>query len=114
MEDLKIEKNNQKLDPKTEEKLQEKVEILLRQGKPNWDIPHTQATVSWMRELIKAEGGNERILVPVMYLHDTGYPEVREGYNFEELMASKAEHEELGAQNAREILPGLGFSSQEV
>jgi HD superfamily phosphodiesterase len=59
-----------KLDKETEGKLKAEALKYLEKGKPGWDIPHTLASVYWMKRLIEKEGGDERILVTAMYLHD--------------------------------------------
>lgn len=103
-----------KLDSNTEKQIKSEVVKLLQKGKPDWDIPHTLDAVKWIKILIKEEDGDERILVPTMYFHDTGYPLLKEGYNFEELIRSKEKHEERSANNAKEILPKLSFSEEEI
>ncbi len=74
------------LDAKTEEKLKSEVLRYLEMGKPEWYIPHTLASVFWMRKLIESEGGDERILVTTMYLHDIGYYALlKKGYGFDDI-----------------------------
>ncbi len=101
-----------KLSPQTEEKIKEIAISYLKECKPDWDIPHTLNTVEWMKRLIKREGGNEKILITTMYLHDIGYPKLQKGYDFDDLMESKKNHAELGAIEAKKILKGLGFFSE--
>jgi len=60
------------LDNKLEQKLKSVAIKYLERGRPNWDVPHTLACVYWMKELLKHESGNPKILVTAMYLHDTG------------------------------------------
>jgi hypothetical protein len=103
-----------KLDKETEEKLKSEVLKYLEKGKPDWGIPHTLASVYWIRKLIEKEGGNEKILVTVMYLHDVGYPVFRKGYSFDEVMQAKAEHIVRGIKIARDILTKLRYSSSEI
>jgi len=103
-----------RLDAETEEKLKSEAVAYLKDGKPDWDIPHTLLTVHWMRELIDAEGGDERILVSTMYLHDIGYPKLKKGYTFDDLMKSKQSHDEIGAKPAKPILEKLGYPEAEV
>ena len=99
--------------------LEEKVKLeamkYLEKGKPNWDIPHTLRAVYWMKELIKREGGDEKILVTAMYLHDIGYPNLQEGYDFNDLINSKKDHSKLGALEAEKVLGNLEeFSEDEI
>lgn len=66
-----------KLDKGKEEEIKAIAIRHLKEGKPEWDVPHTLASVDWMRKLIEREGGNEKVLVTAMYLHDIGYPKLR-------------------------------------
>ena len=69
--------------------------------------------VYYIRELIEREGGDERILVSVMYLHDIGYPHLQRGYNFGDSLKAKENHGEQGALLAEPILRKLGYSDSE-
>ncbi|MFH0979268.1 MAG: HD domain-containing protein [Candidatus Woesearchaeota archaeon] len=102
------------LDQKTEEKLKSEAIKYLKNGKPDWDIPHTIFSVDWMRKLMQEEGGNERILVTAMYLHDIGYPKLKRGYDFDDMIKSKKHHAELGAERSKRILKRLGYSAEEM
>lgn len=104
-----------KLSKKLEERL--KIEAIkeLEKGKPDWDVPHTLNAVKWMKKLIKNEGGNEKVLIPAIYLHDAGYPRLKNGYDYEDMMKSKKLHARRGAQFAKKILPKIGgFSEKEI
>lgn len=105
-----------KLNEKLEEKVKKAVlEILERGGRPDWDIPHTLDSVHWMKKLVKKEGGNEKILVTAMYFHDTGYPNLREGYSMEEVLRAKKNHAANGEKNVKQNLKIIGgFSNQEI
>lgn len=104
-----------KLDKKLEERLKSEVLKYLKKGKPDWDIPHTLASVYWMRRLIEKEGGNEKVLVTTMYLHDIGYYGMFEkGYKFDDVMASKPAHAIRGAEESKKILRELGYSPSEI
>lgn len=102
-----------KINKKIEEKIKKEAVKLLKNGKPNWDIPHTLDAVRWMKRLVKAEGGNEKVLVTVMYFHDTGYPILEKGYSFKESLESKKSHALRGSLNARKILSKISNFSQE-
>lgn len=103
------------LDARLEKKLKSKVMEYLKKGKPGWDVPHTLASVYWMRKLIEIEGGNERILITTMYLHDIGYYSLlKKGYGFDKLMASKKAHMIRGAEESKKILKELGYSPSEI
>lgn len=103
-----------KLDKATEEKLKSEAFKHLINKELGWDIPHTLASVDWMRKLIEKEGGNERILVTAMYLHDIGYPELRKGYDFDDRINTKKNHAEVGAEKAGKILRKLGYPDDEI
>ncbi len=103
-----------KLDKITEKKIKEEALGLLKDGKPEWDIPHTLNVVKWMKILIKEEGGNERILIPTAYFHDTGYEKLKKGYDFDDMMRAKKSHAENGAKNVEKIFPKLDFNKEEI
>lgn len=104
-----------KLDGKHEDKIKTEALLLLEQGKQGWDAPHTLAAVDWMRKLIAKEGGNEKILVTAMYLHDIGYANKR-GAGLKDIMSNtKLDHEEIGAREAEKIIRKIGgFSPEEI
>jgi len=77
------------LDSKLEEKIKLRAFEYLKRGKETWDIPHTLSAVHYVRELIKKEGGDEKILVTTMYFHDTGYPALAKDYDFGDLLDAK-------------------------
>lgn len=105
------------LDKKIEGLIKNKALKLLVSGRPNWDKKHTLSTVKWMRELINKEGGNERILIPAMYLHDTGYEQLPKGYSHKFMLKNKRkwDHGKAGASIAEKFLPKLNyFSDNEI
>ncbi len=104
-----------KLSLELEKKLREAALKQLEKGRTGWDIPHTLNSVEWMKKLIKHEGGNEKILITTMYLHDTGYPNIKKGYNFGTVKKHKAMHAEKGTKIAEEVLKKFKeFSSEEI
>lgn len=96
-----------------EEKVEKEAIRLLKNGKPDWDIPHTLDAVDWIRKLTAKEGGNEKILVTAIYLHDTGYPPLESGYDFNDLIKSKNAHAEIAAKNAELFLEKIDDFSKE-
>ena len=101
-----------KLDEKIEDRI--KKESLRHLGhRPNWDVGHVMNAVHWMKILIKGEGGNERVLLPAIYLHDSGYPRLKEGYSFEDSVIAKKDHAEVGAKMARKFLPSLSYFTED-
>jgi len=104
-----------RLDPKTEKSLKQKALEILENGRPNWDIPHTLATVYWMRKLLESEEGNERILVTTMYLHDIGYSKAGGKLNdYDSIEKANASHMHDGVEIARPILEELHYTNNEV
>lgn len=94
--------------------LKKEVLNILRNGRPNWDVPHTLATVHYIKKLLKYEGGDERILITTMYLHDIGYSWVRKDLNKRDnVMKSKSDHMKNGVIFARPILQKLGYGEEE-
>jgi len=97
-----------------EEKLKSKALKYLAKSRPEWDIPHTLASVNWIKKLIEAEGGNEKILVSAMYLHDIGYAFLKKGETVKQTMSVKTEHMSFGGREAKKILSKLDYSSDEI
>jgi hypothetical protein len=84
-------------------------------GRENWDIPHTLLAVEWMKKIIQNEGGNKKILIPAIYFHDSGYPLVKKGYNYNEVMAAKPDHAKNGAEFAKTVLEKIKeFNEEEI
>ncbi len=105
------------LSQELEEKLKSKVLNILENARPNWEIPHMLATVHYIKELLKKEKGNPKILVSTMYLHDIGYAELfkNKKADYEGIKDSKKEHMIKGAILAEKILKELiVFSEEEI
>lgn len=103
-----------KLEKELEEKIKSSVlEKIGNGGRQEWDIPHTLCSVKWIKRLLEKNEGNEKILVPVMYFHDSCYPSNKAGYSFEKSQEMKESHAERGADFSREILNKIGGFSQE-
>lgn len=102
-----------KLDKKIENQIKKECLRLLVDGRPNWDVKHTISAVKWMKKLIETEGGNEKILIPAIYLHDVGYEKLPTGYSHELMMKNKKEkdHGLVGSRIAAEYLPKLKYFS---
>lgn len=97
--------------------LRSKAMAYLEKGRPNWDAPHTEETVRWMEELIENEGGNRRVLVSTMWLHDIGYSGLFDGQpaSFDNVMGDvRSNHMRQGADLARKILTELGYPLNEI
>jgi len=102
-----------KIEKKTEETLIAELKSIF--AKDNWDYEHSLASAKWMKRLIKGEGGNEKILVTAMYLHDIGYAEIlKDGYTLEQRISSKPTHPIIGAEKAKALLSTLGYAPEEI
>ncbi|MFA6422416.1 MAG: HD domain-containing protein [Candidatus Buchananbacteria bacterium] len=82
----------------------------------SWNYHHTILAVSWMKKLIKAEGGNPLILVTAMYLHDIGYSKYlnSDNYTLADRIKAKKKHMIAGAMMAKSILKKLNFSNANI
>ena len=91
----------------------------LRQGRPQWDEPHTRAVVYYAEELTQAVRGDALVVTTAAWLHDIGYFGLFEGPTsggYQAVSAQKALHMEVGARLADEFLrrPGVAeFYTQE-
>ena len=95
--------------------LEERVLEILKLGRPNWDVPHTLATVYWMKELLKTESGNEKILISTMYLHDIGYSKTKGDFNTRKgTVDAKDDHMKNGVIIAKPILESLDYNKDEI
>jgi len=102
-----------KLEKEIEEKLIQTIKEIFVED--DWDLRHTFSAVSAMKKIIAKEGGCERVLVPVMYLHDIGYVgALKTCYSLEDRIKAKAGHMERGSKLAKEILSKLNFSPEEI
>lgn len=103
-----------KLEKEIEEKLIKEVHNIFADDKFVYE--HTLSTARCMKELVSKEGGNEKVLVTAMYLHDIGYAGLIKGKPaFDAYVAVKPKHMILGAERAVEILIRLGgYSKNEI
>jgi putative nucleotidyltransferase with HDIG domain len=105
------------MDNNLEEKLKIEVFKYLEKGRPNWDLPHTLAVVHWMKELLKGEGGNSRVLITAAYLHDIGYANMFDESNYDDdsVMVMRSKHMQIGVEYSRNILDKVkGFEKEEI
>lgn len=94
--------------------LKKEVLNILRNGRPNWDIPHTLTSVYYMKKLLKHEIGDKKILISTMYLHDIGYSWVRMDLNKRDnVIKSKVDHMKNGVIFGRQILDKLDYTDDE-
>jgi len=90
---------------------------ILKNGRPNWDIPHTKAAVFWVKKLSEEEGlteKEEKILLSAIYLHDIGYSTTQVVAEFESVANAKADHMVSGCEMARQVLKKLNYSGRET
>ncbi len=79
----------------------------LRQGRKEWDEPHTRAVAFYVEEIAKSEGLDTLVLKTAAWLHDTGYIGLFDGNeskNLGQVMDRKTMHMINGAKYAKEFL----------
>jgi len=104
------------LDQKIESQIKEKAFEYMKQSRPGWNVPHLHAAIFYMKELLAHEGGDPRILLPAIYLHDIGYAGMlNEDYSYDENKKVKKDHMIIGARVAKQLLIDIGeFSEDEI
>jgi len=106
------------LDPALEQKIKAIAITYLEKGKPIWDVEHTLKSVEYLKELLKREGGNGRILITAAYLLDIGYgltDIAKKKITFIRVLEYKQAHATLGSREAEKILRESGeFSEEEI
>jgi len=98
-----------KMNANKENQIKNRTLALLKNGRPDFDVPHTLAVVYWMKELLKNEAGDEKILIPAAYLHDIGYSRMKIAAGWQGTKDAKKDHMAHGAALAKPILKDLGF-----
>ncbi|MEK9150131.1 MAG: PAS domain S-box protein [Candidatus Desantisbacteria bacterium] len=86
------------------------------------DMAHLYASLEMAKKLLEKEGGNERIVIPAIILHDTGWhifsrgeeQRVRKPVLSLEDMELKHKHEIEGSNIARKILQELALPEGEI
>lgn len=79
----------------------------LRQGRADWDEPHTRAVVFYAVLLAKAENQDIPTLFTTAWLHDIGYFGLfqdQQAKDWGQIKERKALHMEIGAAKSREFL----------
>jgi HD superfamily phosphodiesterase len=81
---------------------------------------HTRISLDFAKRLLAAEGGDPRIVIPAILLHDIGWSKVPEaqqllafGPNVKDPDLTRV-HEREGARMAEEILVSLGYEGERV
>jgi len=76
---------------------------------------HTRVAYSFALKLLEAEGGDERVVIPAVLLHDLGWKMVPEDLQLKAFGPGKNDreinrvHEVEGAKKAREILESVNY-----
>ncbi|MBI4777703.1 PAS domain S-box protein [Candidatus Desantisbacteria bacterium] len=72
----------------------------------NTDLVHLNTALSMAKRLIAIEGGNERVIIPAIILHDTGW----QGFSYEEESAARritVQLEEIRLRHQHELAGGV-------
>jgi len=107
------------LDSTLEQKIKTIALTYLKKGKPIWDVFHALKSVEYMKELLKNEGGNGRILITATYLLNIGYGLTKiakeKEIGFVTILKFKQQHAILGSQEAEKILRKIDdFTEEEI
>lgn len=99
-----------------EEYLKDKILPKLEEGRPNWDKPHTEAVVHYLKKIIDNSPDldlDREVLLIAAYTHDWGYAGLfRDGkpLDYENVESVKQSHMEIGAKKVKELLKNSVFS----
>ncbi|MCX6786172.1 MAG: hypothetical protein NTZ18_05015 [Candidatus Komeilibacteria bacterium] len=107
------------LDKGLEQKIKNEALTYLKKGKPIWDVFHALKSVEYMKELLKNEGGNARILITATYLLNIGYGltkiDKEKEMGFVTVLRFKQRHALLGSKEADKILRQINeFTEEEI
>ncbi|MFC1666172.1 HD domain-containing protein [Nanoarchaeota archaeon] len=90
----------------------------MEKSRPDWNVPHFYTAIFYMEKLIEKEGGNPKILLPAIELHDIGYgcgEFLSKKYTFEDNQKVRKKHMIIGAKKSKEILENLDyFTNKEI
>ncbi len=84
--------------------------VILAEGRPGWDVPHTLAVVRWAYELALENSLDVKVVVTAAYLHDVGYYglfEESEVAGLTQVMNRKERHMVVGAEMVKRFLEGV-------
>lgn len=90
-----------------EQRLRDAIFPDLLKGRPEWDKPHTEAVVYWMKHLLKFVSLDSKVMITAAYAHDWGYIGLFEGSgtaDFDTVQDRKARHMEIGAVRIEQFL----------
>lgn len=83
---------------------------LTNKGRPDWDRPHTEAVVYWMKELLPRINNpalNNKVLLTAAYAHDWGYANLfprGQRVDIQTVLPHKKLHMQRGAQMIERLL----------
>ena len=104
---------------KTEKLIDPRIERVLKQiilkdlanlGRVNWDKPHTEAVVYWMKQLLPkllSLDLDSQVLITAAYAHDWGYAGLFAGVDstdYDQIMKRKGMHMNIGAVKIERLL----------
>jgi len=102
-----------KLEKEIEDKLLQYIKKVFVNDK--WDYLHSIACVNTMKKIIAVEGGDEKVLLTTMYLHDIGYAgSLKKGYSLNDRIEAKSRHMARSVEKAKPLLEKLGYSDSEI
>jgi putative nucleotidyltransferase with HDIG domain len=95
-----------------EEKIEEYALGYLRQGRAEWDEPHTRAVVFYAEKIARASGLDVLVIKTAAWLHDIGYHALfqdTDSKNYGNIIDKKEAHMVNGERLAKEFLerPGV-------
>lgn len=96
--------------------LAERIFPELERGRPDWDKPHTQAVVHYLKEILRNTPDisvDAAALLIAAYAHDWGYSglfNAGKPRNLDDILRMKALHMELGVQKITGLLTDSFFS----
>lgn len=81
----------------------------LDKGRKNFDRPHTEAVVYWMKYILDNTENNldPLVMIPAAYAHDWGYIGLFDGFNSDDpevIKVRKPLHMDRGSEKIRELL----------
>lgn len=96
------------IDPEIERVLQDTILPDLKKGRQDFDLPHTQAVVFWMKDLLTYSPHlNAKVMITAAYAHDWGYIGLFDGVDsndIEVIRTRKPLHMERGSQMITKLI----------
>ncbi len=79
----------------------------LLRGRPEWDKPHTEAVVYWMKYLLTFVALDPKVMITAAYAHDWGYVGLFDDSgiaDYDTIQARKVRHMDIGAARIEQFL----------